>query len=196
MISSRLRRNLSARDPRLILDLPLIFGKEIVEDRLRDQIGQRVIDKIVDRTENSNFLQTRRSNRNRRAADRRFNSATLYTPEYVNSFEFRVFFKRQGQVNLTASGDMLGSIDIIDSRPDRMTIGFADQLEANKAHGHITGSVGKQRDFFGLPESEIINLRREFRQEVSESGRIFGQDDQRLPGESNLDFLIRVLGIG
>lgn len=178
-ISRNLRRNLSLDNPRLIVDIPRIFGKPIIEDPLRQVIGQSIIDRIVERAESANFLRTR-------------GDAFRYTPEYVNSIEFRAFGKSQGRVNLTASGDMLRGMDIMDSRPRRITIGFPIELQGRKAHGHITGSVGKQRDFFGLTDSDLMSIRREFQTDIDESGRLFASTEQRAPGENNLEFLIRI----
>lgn len=144
-------------DPKITLDLKDVFGvAEIPDDNLlRQEIGQAIVDFIVENTKRGDFLsQSAGANR--------------YSDSYSDSFEFKVYGKSQGNVNLTASGDMLRAIDFEIDDSGVMTIFFNNETEAAKAHGHITGNVGKKRDFFGLDHKDLILATREYRPLVKE----------------------------
>lgn len=187
MLSKKLSRTLNNNDPKLKVDLSELFGRfpKSNSDDLREAIGSAIIDRIVERTESGNFLE-------------RSSGAGKYSDEYVNSFEFKVYGKSKGKVNLKASGDMLRSIDILKSEKESLEIGFQDKTNAEKAHGHITGSVGKTRDFFGITDTDLNDIRREFKAEVDDrvlsENRSITEGLQRRQGESLFDFLRRAIG--
>lgn len=140
----------------LELNLPEVFEGQLVPDssRLREAIGQEVIDIIRDRTQKDERSWTG-------------SSFKKYSDEYAESIEFKAEGKSQDEPNLTQSGDMLGLLTVLDSGdPGTVKIGWNDQLQSEKAHGHITGAVGVKRDFFGLNSSEIDRLRRKFADEL------------------------------
>jgi hypothetical protein len=197
-ISNKIRRNLSQDNPRLTVLLDDIFGKPVPDEALRQEIAQDIIDRILDRTERSVFIKTRGSKGSGSGKNRKPpQSAFRYSSAYISSFEFRVYGKSPNRVNLRASGDMLDSIDLIESDESKLVIGFESIDQAKKAHGHIKGTIGKIRDFFGLPETEMKRVKKEFQQDVNDLDRnpdLLGQE--RFPGESNLDFLSRVLALG
>ena len=72
--------------------------------------------------------------------------------------------KSVGAVNLTLTGEMLNSIELIDNNNIALTIGFKDELQAAKAHAHITGANGRTpvRDFLGLPPFELSSILKTF----------------------------------
>lgn len=182
-LSNKIRRQLASQNPRLTVDLKAMFKKEVNDLALRQEIGQALIDRIVERTESSLFMQTRGKNPLR------------YSKAYIQSFEFRAFGKSPGRVNLTASGDMLRAIDIIDdARADRMVLGFDDSTNAEKAHGHITGAVGKMRDFWGLPEADVRRIASRYQDRVDALADNIFQGEERQSNENNIEFLLRVLG--
>lgn len=186
-LSNKIRRQLDGKNPRLTLDLEGMFKKTVPNEALRLEIGQAVIDRILERTENSNFVRTRGG---------KSGSAFRYSAAYISSFDFRVYGKSPSRVNLKATGDMLRALDIVNSDSDSVLgLGFDDLEEANKAHGHITGNVGKMRDFFGLPESDVKRIAKNYQERVDElhAGPI-PREEERRQGESNLGFLLRVLG--
>lgn len=188
-LSGKLNRQLDGKNPRLTVRLDSIFGKEVSDDALREEIGQAIIDRILLRTQESLFMET-----GGRGKD---GSGPLsYTKGYRSSFSFRVLKGSTRKVNLSATGDMLRAMDIIESEPDKLILGFDNIEDAEKAHGHITGSVGKTRDFFGLPEVDIDRIRKSFQSDVDDLDSIVPSDEQRRPGEGNLEFLIRILSQG
>lgn len=161
-------RKLSGDNPELTVKLSEIFGQPIEDEALRSSIGQKILDIIRERSESGVGL------------DGRFPG---YSKAYKESLDYQAFGK-DGTVNLRLTGDMLELMDIVDESEDQIKIGWDDPNEAAKAHGHITGSVGKKRDFFGLRPSEINEIKKEFQSEIERGGT-----DER--NESLLDILRR-----
>jgi hypothetical protein len=154
------RENVSAGseyDPRITLDLKDVFGvSEIPQDNLlKQEIGQAIVDSIVENTKRGDFLA-------------QSSGAQSYSESYADSFDFKVYGKSKNNVNLTASGDMLRAIDFEINDDGIMSIYFNDETEAAKAHGHITGNIGKKRDFFGLDHKDLILATREYRSVIKD----------------------------
>lgn len=122
---------------------------------LRQAVGQAIIDKIRERTESN--------------IDKNGKRFPNYSDEYASSIEFAAYGKSKSDPNLTQTGDMLGLMDIIEEKKNKIVIGWDDDNEAGKAHGHVTGSVGKTRDFLGLPEKDLEEIADEFRPLLRES---------------------------
>lgn len=86
-------------------------------------------------------------------------------PGYTKDYEK---FKGQSNVDLTLSGDMLGSLGVISHQSGSILVGFSNGSEDNaKAEGNITGSYGrapnprKARNFLGLIRSEVNQIVRD-----------------------------------
>jgi hypothetical protein len=160
-IAKAQNRFLSGNNPRLKINLKEIFGDNLPDSfRFRQAIGQAIIDKIKSRAQN-NLSRT----------GSRFPN---YSKEYSESMEFIAAGKSRDNPNLTLSGDMLGLLDITSEGEGFIEIGWNDFLEAEKAHGHITGAVGRTRDFLGLPNKEIEEIRKQFIDLIEESN----EDDE------------------
>ena len=91
-----------------------------------------------------------------------------YSKDYKDSQEFKAFGKSSG-VNLKLSGDMLSSLTVKEVNFGSITIGFDDPEEEAKAHGNISGSYGqsfgnpsKARNFVGLSESALEEVKKPF----------------------------------
>ena len=82
-------------------------------------------------------------------------------PMVALSKDYKTFKKKvtgYSKADLKFSGEMLGSLRFIKSKSGKgkITVGFKGGTTQNaKAKGHITGDVGKVRDFLGLPDSDI-----------------------------------------
>lgn len=140
----------------LDVNLPEVFPGKLVPDssRLREAIGQEVIDIIRERTQKDEKSWTGKPFKN-------------YSEEYVESIDFKAYNKSKDEPNLTQTGDMLGLLTVLDAGdPGRIRIGWNDTLQSEKAHGHITGAVGVKRDFLGLNNGEIKRLREKFADEL------------------------------
>lgn len=142
----------------LEISLPDLFPGQLIPDsgRLREAIGQEVIDIIRNRTQDD---------------EKSWNGKPFkdYSDEYAHSVEFKAYGKKKDDPNLTQTGDMLGLMTVLDAGPASIKIGWNDTLQSEKAHGHITGHVGVKRDFFGLSGGDIERLRKKFASELDTS---------------------------
>lgn len=153
ILNRYMTRNEEGNKYELEVDLGEIFGVDLSgRPALKEAIAQEFIDRIVERTESG--------------IDRNNQSFKSYSNEYVESDEFQAYGKKRGQVNLTLTGNMLGLLDVKDISGNKIVIGWNETDEAEKAHGHISGNVGKKRDFLGLPVEEVESIKREFIDEV------------------------------
>jgi len=139
------------------INLDDLFGERLdVSRSTREAIGQAVIDRIVERTQSG--------------IDKFGRSMGAYSKSYRDSLAFKVTKGGQKEVNLTQTGDMLGSLTIVDQTARTLTIGYDDSEQNTKAYGHISGMQGhpvldgkvKKRDFLGLPKSELEKIASEF----------------------------------
>lgn len=133
---------------KLRVRLSEFFDGSIPRDNtFREAVGQAIIDSILERTGEGKDVEGK--------------SFPKYSKEYMKSLDFDAAGKT-GHVNLKLTGDMLGQLDITNIDGNTIEIGWDDTEQVNKAHGHITGSVGKKRDFLGLRPSEASEIRGEF----------------------------------
>jgi hypothetical protein len=94
-----------------------------------------------------------------------------YSESYAKSLVFKAFGKSKGDVNLTQTGAMLSAIQVIESTPKRIVIGFEDELQSAKAHGHVTGNVGKKRDFFKVTTGELDKIASRYEERLTNDQR-------------------------
>lgn len=115
---------------------------------LKREFGKRCIDRIIERTLSG--------------LDKNNTAFANYSEEYKKSDKFRIYGKSSGSVNLKLTGAMQASIDVLETTAQTVTLGFIDQDENDKAHGHIHGSNHLPvRDFWGISESEQIAILKE-----------------------------------
>lgn len=156
------------------INLDELFGSSLdYSSSTKQAVGQAVIDRIVERTQEKRI-------------DKFGKRMAGYSKSYANSLAGQVGGKSPGQsANLTLSGDMLGSLTIIDQTAKTITIGFDDSTENAKAYGHISGmeghptiKKGKVRDFLGLPQTELNAIANEFVEDVARESQIRGTEDR------------------
>jgi hypothetical protein len=145
------------------INLDQLFGERLNVNRsTREAIGQAVIDRIVERTQSG--------------IDKFGRSLGRYSPSYKSSLAFKVTKGGDSIVNLTQTGDMLGSLTIVEQSDRTLTIGFDDSDQNVKAYGHISGMEGhpvlegkvKKRDFMGLPKGELDKIASEFESQAKQ----------------------------
>lgn len=146
------KRTLSGNNPKLTIDLVEMFGQRVPDsEAFRQGVGQAIIDKIRERTAEK--------------IDRSGKRFRNYSKRYAESEDFKIHGKSKTDPNLKLTGDMLAFIDVISTSRNTITLGWDDNDEAAKAHGHITGAPQGpkvKRDFFGLPDKEYKSLTSEF----------------------------------
>lgn len=152
------KRTLKSNNPRLDVNLKEVFGKRLPESpALKTAIGQAMLDKILERTEGG----------------RSFTGSKFpkYSEQYIKSNEFEAFGKTPGEINMSLRGDMMGQLDFELKSKNVLQFKWEDPTQAAKAHGHITGNVGKKRDFLGLSDKELNQIKNEFKDAVEEEPR-------------------------
>lgn len=131
------------------IDLEKITGLPVAQDKkLMREIAQEVIDFIVERTKSGVAVGSKK------------NLKSPYSKSYADSLPFKAAGKSRNEVNLTLSGDMLGSIDVVEET-DKGFVIAVDPDQAGKAFGHISGFEGHpvlkgpKRPFFGVTVDEL-----------------------------------------
>lgn len=92
-----------------------------------------------------------------------------YSQSYKDSLDFKIAGKGS-KVNVSLSGDMLDSIELLSQKSGNLLIGFENStFENDKAEGNITGSYGqkspnssKARDFLGITNKDLKVILSEF----------------------------------
>ena len=136
----------------LEVNLERLFGVEIPDNSsFRQAVGQAIIDIIVERTENAEYLN---------------NAKKKYSDDYADSLAFTIFGKSKNNVNLTQSGDMLGTLDIIEENSDSIRIGWDNPDIAARGTNHNFGITVPRRKFLGLNEDEISKIKNEFKDDI------------------------------
>lgn len=137
------------------INLKDLFGVSLInQSALVQAIGQAAIDKIVKRTEDGVDV----------------NGASLkkYAKSYIESDDFKAWGKSAGEVNMTLSGQMLGTLDVLASDGNSVTIGWSGGSESAKAYNHNVGDTVTKRPFFGLSASDLDELKQQFQDEIND----------------------------
>lgn len=147
------------------IKLSEIIGKDISDNEtLVMKIGQEIVDYMKERIENGRGLND-------------IKLETPYSKEYSKSIDFIAAGKSRGHVNMRLTGDMVDSIDVIDTSGDEILIGITDGSQTAKAYGHQTGFKGHpfldgkhKRPFFGVSKSEIKeNIISKYQDDINET---------------------------
>lgn len=121
---------------------------------LKFAIAQSMVNKIVDRT---------LSNK-----DAFGSSFAKYSKEYINSLAFQAYDKSAGDVNMKLTGEMLDSIEVASTSGNKIVIRIMPD-QAPKAFNHITGDTVKKRNFFGITDKEIAQIKKEFKGSINDN---------------------------
>ena len=154
------KRKISKTEVSQTINLRESLGRFSQVPEIRDAFLQSVIDTIVQRTEHSRDIHN--------------DIFAKYSKSYKESLPFQVFGKTN-KVNMTLTGDMLGSIEKIDETRDTITIGLTGDDNILKAFAHLTGFEGHKyldgkvpvRDFFGITSKEIDKITKDFQPDQS-----------------------------
>lgn len=122
------------------------FTRAARSEAVKLEFGARVVDEIVRRTQEDNVDKTGKSFRK-------------YSKSYIKSQNFQIAGKDAGSVDLTLSGDMLGTMQVLGVSGHSVTIGWNIEVEDEKAGFHVNGT-GKmpKRDFFGMPKGDQYDI--------------------------------------
>ncbi len=138
------------------VDLNELFGANFTGNSgLAQAIGQAMVDKILERTSSGVGVDGKKLK-------------SPYSKEYSDSLEFKAFGKSKGKVNMELTGQMLGTMDILEQSRGKIKIGWSDGEENAKAYNHNVGDTVPKRPFFGLNDSELKEIKSEFIDRVRE----------------------------
>jgi hypothetical protein len=137
------------------LNLKEIFGVDVSDNEaLKLAMAEALLTKMLDKTAEGK--------------SRTGKGFRKYSKAYMKSDEFKAAGKT-AKVNMKLSGDMLGLIDVTSETKNTVTLGWSEGDEGAKAHGHITGGGRLPvRDFFGLNNKDIAEVKKEFSSEISD----------------------------
>lgn len=108
----------------------------------RNQLGIEIVNYIVNRTKNGQGI-----------GGKPFKQK--YSDNYIKTADFRIADKDPADVNLTLTGDMLDSVEVIDSSVvGRIVIGFILDTENDKS----VYLEEKGYRFLGLTQGELNNI--------------------------------------
>lgn len=134
------------------INLTELFGNEIQDPLLREEIGLALVETIKERLDKGEFLNP---------------SATkTYSEQYKDSTEYIVADK-DNRANLQLSGEMLSNLQVIESESGNIKIGYTVGVNQKKAFNHHTGDTVPKREFMGFKDSELKKITREFRGRAS-----------------------------
>lgn len=142
------------------VDLSELFGKTNLSNSFKERVGQAIIDRMLERIDKEVSVHGKSYP----------GEAGSYSDEYASSIEFKAAGKTKGDVNLRKRGSLLNLMTIIDNSGDSIEIGWDDQINNAKAHGHMTGFNGKnldkKREFFGANMKILKEVKSEYIDEL------------------------------
>jgi hypothetical protein len=133
------------------IDFDSLAGAPISLDPvLQREIAQATIDYIKNRVEDENLGLGRKALK------------SPYSKSYQESLDFDAAGKSASNVNMILSGDMMGSIDVLEEG-ETVKIGIDNPAVMPRAYGHQSGFKGHpnpkmsqyKREFFGVTDDEI-----------------------------------------
>lgn len=151
------------------IDLEKDLGIDLSEDEgLKQAIGQAIIDKIIERTNQGKGIEFSGD------TARTVKLKSPYSDKYADSLKFKAAGKDQNDVNMRLTGDMLASVDVLSVGINTITIGIADDKEKLKAFNHITGDTVPKRPWFGIGKQELLEIKRDFKEDIAEAVKAAG----------------------
>jgi hypothetical protein len=149
------------------VDLKELTGVDLSEARpIKEAIAQAIIDRIQSRTEAGEGL---RFSSNGSATPVKLKSP--YSNQYADSIEFKAAGKRKSTVNMTLTGDMLASMDVLSTNGNSIKIGITDDTQIAKAFNHITGDTVPKRPWFGISKTELGEILSQFKPDIEKIKR-------------------------
>lgn len=174
------KRKLDEKEVSLEIDLKKLFGTNVTDPSLRRSIAESLIETINKRTEKGDGVDGNGSI---------VKLQSPYSKAYSESLEFKAFGKKKNKVNMTLTGSMLSSIDLIDDTRSSIIIGINNE-EAPKAYNHMTGDTVPKRPFLGLTSKDLDKVREEFSDAVDVVEPITAED---IFGGRNIARLVNII---
>lgn len=133
------------------IDIKKEFGVDLSDEpRLRQEIGQAIVDRIRDRSAEG--------------IDLFGDNFDKYDERYVESDDFKDYDKSEDEVNMELTGAMLESVDFEDSA-STITVSVGGE-ETPKGYNHQVGDKLKRRSWFGVNSNDIKDIKSSFSAEI------------------------------
>lgn len=136
---------------RVEIEIPDAYSRDA-----REAIAWDVIEFIRDRTTGKNV-------------DKNNRPLAKYSEGYAKSLDFKIAGKSKGDVNFTQSGDTLSMLQLLESKPGLLVIGWENGSQANAiADGNIRGTygnpspIGPKRDILGITQGDLSRILKRF----------------------------------
>lgn len=127
----------------------------IKDSTVRLEFGRRVRDFILDRT-TTKFI------------DKNGRSFREYSKSYKASVIFDIYGKKNGEVNLTLTGEMLASINARPYGSTYVELFFESEKQAEKADYHVKGTPKMpRRDFWGVKAEDQAKILKDLLKEYN-----------------------------
>lgn len=118
---------------------------------LREEIGQALMDVILDRTAKGKAIGGKKD-------------LQRYSKSYSSSDTFKAHGK-SGKVNMELTGRMMDSI-VLKTKANEIEIVVGKGVDTLKSYNHNVGDTLPKRDFFGLHKKEVDKIKKEFKGEI------------------------------
>lgn len=163
------------------IDLEKLLGRAAKDRTVREVFFQAAYDQMLNRLDDGKDFKGR--------------AMKKYSKQYKDSLAYAAFGK-DGTVNLTLTGDMINSVEILEQDESKMTIGFDGDLNNKKAYAHMTGYKGhkwldgkvEKREFFGWTDAAL--------KEIADQLKPSNRDKDIISDEKVLGLLDRLLANG
>lgn len=159
---------LSENEVSQTIDLKELFGTSLSGSQaLKEAIAQDIIDLIVERTESGKSVTGG-------------NLKKPYSKQYQESLEFEVFGKEANEVNMKLTGNMLGTLDVLENSGSKIKIGWNDGTESAKAYNHNVGDTVPKRPFFGINQTELNQIKKKYEPVVEREANQLQSEQDRI----------------
>lgn len=125
------------------LDIDKLAGAKVSQDKV---LARAIVQEVIDYT------------KKRVDSGKGYNQGQLkspYSKVYQSSLDFIAAGKSANDVNMKLSGDMIGSIDILEENGSKITYGLSDDSQIPKAYNHQVGDTLPKREWFGISDREF-----------------------------------------
>lgn len=120
-----------------------------------ETVAEEILKYIVDRTKDGKGVDNKPWG----------GKASQYEDSYKNSLEFKIG-RKSNKVNLTLSGEMLDSLEVLSAKKGKIVIGYPKGSDMNgRAEGNILGTYGsqtpnpdKERKFLEISNNELSKI--------------------------------------
>jgi len=158
-----MKLKLSESEVSLRVQFDEIFGRNIEDESLRVVVGDEMVNIITQRTLSGRGVESGR---------------VVRFPPYTKKYAALVG-KSVNQVDLEISGEMLNSIEVIETTSKYIDIGILGN-QAPKAHGHMTGFApyggskgpGPRRSFLGLTKADLQKIKTKYKSDVEKIKKV------------------------